>query len=250
MKKVKLKGLLIKQSEYSDSSLILRFLSKEHGLISVLAKGLRKQTERQQLTNLCEYEFGLYEPREAGLWLLYDYDVIKDYSSFPSSATWAAAECGLELISQITVSPDEHPLFYQLSISYLDYLQSVSHNAVLLYWRFYLRIIRQCGIGSPLDECCRCHTLSPLFVAQDEQLGGLLCYPCYREMDKTDNISPLSPTISRVLHLMPEIGKHLSEIALSKADLAEVNKVLDSYWQTHHKNALKLKSLSVLSQFY
>ncbi|MDY0151051.1 MAG: DNA repair protein RecO [Candidatus Cloacimonas sp.] len=250
MKKTKLRGILIKQLEYSDSSLILRFYSKEQGLIGVLAKGLRKKTEKQQLTNLCEYELGLYEPREAGLWLLYDYDVICDYSAFPTAATWAAAECGLELISQIEVSQDEQALFYQLCTSYLAYLQNVKTNAVLIFWRFFLRIIRQSGVGSPLDSCVLCHKADKRYSAFDELLGGLLCQDCHQDRNPAEHLHPLTPTSSKLLQLMPEIGVHLNDFELSKAEIAEINQVLDIYWQSHHKHELKLKSMAVLAQFY
>lgn len=250
MRKSKLQGILIKQLEYSDSSLILRFYSKEQGLIGVLAKGMRKKTEKQQLTNLCEYELGLYEPREAGLWLLYDYDMIRDYSAFPSAATWAAAECGLELISQIVVTQDEQALFYQLCTSYLAYLQDVKTNAVLIFWRFYLRIIRQSGIGSPLDSCVLCHQTEKRYTAFDEQLDGLLCQDCHQDRNPADHLQTLSPTSSKLLQLMPEIGVHLNDFTLSKTELAEINNVLDKYWQSHHKHELRLKSMAVLAQFY
>ena len=132
MRKSKLTGILLKQSEYSDSSLVLKFFCINHGLISVLAKGIRRKTEREQLNNLCEYELELYEPREVGLWLLVEHCQLQDFSRLANPATWAAAECGLELASQMMVSPDEHSLIYLLTTSYLTYLQNVRNNAVPL----------------------------------------------------------------------------------------------------------------------
>lgn len=250
MKKCKLRGILIKQSDYSDSSLILKFFAMEHGLISVLAKGIRRKTEKQQLNNLCEYELGLYEPREGGLWLLYEQDLLRDYSAFPSSATWAAAQSGLELVCQIISSPEEQHVYYQLCLSYLGYLQNVQSNAVLIFWRFFLRVIKQSGIGSPLDECCACHHTGVDYLAYDLYQGGLLCANCYAEIDMREHLQCLSPTTRIVLRMMPEIGKHLNELKLGSTELAELNDILCKYWQAHHKQTLKLNSLSVLTQFY
>ncbi|MDD2228611.1 MAG: DNA repair protein RecO [Candidatus Cloacimonetes bacterium] len=250
MKKTKLQGILIKQSEYSDSSLILRFLSKEQGIIGVLAKGIRKQTEKHQLNNLCEYDLGLYEPKEAGLWLLYEQDWVKDYAKFPSPATWAAAECGLELISQMVVSPEEHLHLYQLTLSYLDYLQGVPTNAALIFWRLWLRLLRFSGVGSPLDVCCHCHKPLSLYNVIDQQHCGLICSSCIDDLHHVDSLMYLSPQSAEILRLIPEIGKHLNEIQLGKRELSEINSLLERYWDCHHKQTLKLKSLSVLSQFY
>ncbi|MDD3235340.1 MAG: DNA repair protein RecO [Candidatus Cloacimonetes bacterium] len=250
MKKVKLQGILIKQSEYSDSSLILRFLSKEQGIIGVIAKGIRKQTEKQQLNNLCEYNLGLYEPKEAGLWLLYEHDWVRDYTEYTSPATWAAAECGLELISQMVVSPEENLQLYELTLSYLDYLQGVSANAVLIFWRLWLRLLRFSGVGSPLDACCCCHKPLSLYNVIDLQNSGLICRPCINDLHNMDSLVFLSPTSAEILRLMPEIGKHINEIKICKQELTEINSLLEKYWDCHYKQTLKLKSLSVLSQFY
>lgn len=250
MKKTKVLCILIKQSEYSDSSLILRCLSREHGLIGVIAKGIRKQTEKHQLSNLCEYELGLYEPKEAGLWLLYDEDLVKDYSRFPTPATWAAAECGIEMISQMIVPADEHLRLYELTISYLDYLQGVSTNAVLIFWRLFLRLLRFSGVGSPLDECCLCHQSLSNYTIIDQQHWGFVCRQCVQDMQNLEHLLYLSPLSAGILRLMPEIGKHLNDLRPGKQEISEINNLLEKYWDMHHKQTLRLKSLSVLSQFY
>ncbi len=250
MKKLKVRGILVKQSEYSDSSMILRFLSREHGIIGIIAKGIRKQTEKYQLTNLCEYDLGLYEPKEAGLWLLYGQDLVKDYSRFPTSATWAAAECGLEMISQMIVPADEHMQLYKLTLSYLDYLQGVSTNAVLIFWRLFLRLLRFSGVGSPLDECCCCQQPLSSYDVIDQQHWGFVCKQCLQDMVNMEQLLYLSPLSSEILRLMPEIGKHINDVKPGKQQLGEINNLLEKYWDKHHKQTLKLKSLSVLSQFY
>jgi len=250
MKKQRLRGMLIKQIEYSESSLILRFLSREQGMIGVISKGIRKQAEKIQFCNLNEYDMGLSEPKESGLWLHIDHDWLCDYSSFPSPATWAAAECGMELISQMTVSSEEHIQIYELAISYLKYLQQVPGNAILIFWRFFIRLLRVSGIGSPLDSCCICQKSLNHFDVLDLQHGGLLCTACRTDNSNFDNQQGLSELSSRILELMPEIGTHLNDLKPGKREVSEINQLLERYWDSHHKQTLKLKSLSVLSQFY
>jgi hypothetical protein len=60
----------------------------------------------------------------------------------------------------------------------------------------------------------------------------------------------LSPNSSKILQLLPEISRHLQELKLCRKDLIEINTIFEGYWLAHHKQALKLKSLSVLVQFY
>ncbi len=250
MKKHRLQGIILKQIEYSESSLVLRFLSKEFGAISILAKGVRKQAEKIQFTNLHEYDMGLSEPKESGLWLYIDHDLLANYSTYPNPATWAAAECGMELISQMITSSDEHAPIYELAKSYLDYLKRVDSNAILIFWRFFIRMLRLGGVGSRLDSCCVCHKSLDNFEVIDLQHGGLLCSSCRQDNSNHENQQKLSELSSQVLRLMPEIAYHLSEIRLSRREVAEINLLLERYWDSHHKQTLKLKSLSVLCQFY
>jgi len=245
--KIKLNAILIKQSEYGDSSLIYRFFTREHGLIGVLAKGIRKKND--PLIPLCSYELFAYEPKEPGLWLFSEATVDKDLSQYPSTATWAAAECGMELISQVLFSQEDLFSVYQLAVSYLEYLQKTPHNAILILWRFMLRITVFSGIGNPFAHCCMCNKSIAAYPTYLASKGGMLCSACSSEMVQSDDLIRLSDPSIKLLALLPEIGKHLNEISLSAQTVQEINGIFEQYWLTHHKHPLKLKSLGLLSQF-
>ncbi|MDD4310677.1 MAG: DNA repair protein RecO [Candidatus Cloacimonetes bacterium] len=249
MKKTKTLGILAKQINYSDSSLVLTFFTREYGVIGVLAKGQRKNTEKEQLVNLCEYDLVLYEPRESGLWLMGEYSLTRDFGLYAHPDTWSAAECGMELTSQLFISPEEHKVIYSLLLSYLDYLTKVKKNAILIYWRYFLRIIRHSGIGSPFDNCCYCHEANSTLVALEQANTGLVCSKCFLEAGYS-SAKKLSDKSALVIALLPRIGFELDTLTLGKQEVIEINQILENYWSNHHKQTLKLKSLSVLIQFY
>ncbi len=250
MHKVKLKGVLIKISEYGDSSLIYRFFTAEHALIGVLAKGIRKKAECQQLIPFSTYEICVYEPKETGLWLLESAYLQRDYSIYPSSETWATAACGMELISQIIIPHDEYQSTYNLAISYLEYLCKTPFNAVLIFWRFFNRIIILSGIGNPISHCSMCHKETGTFRAMMLSTGGLICPACFVDLVNHDNLIQFSANTIQILRLLPEIANHLQEIQLIRKDVLEINMLFECYWLAHHKHPIKLKSLSVLAQFF
>lgn len=247
MHKVKLSAILIKQSEYGDTSLIYRFFTREHGLIGVLAKGVRKKNN--PLVNLCSYELYAYEPKEPGLWLFGEAVVLSDFSVFPSTSTWAAAECGMELISQIIIAQEDIATVHDLSLGFMRYLQGVSQNAILILWRYMLRITLLSGIGSPFERCAMCEKSYATYPAYLISKGGMLCKHCLGEMSPSDDLMRLSELSVKVISLLPEIGKHLKEISLNPQTLREINSIFEHYWLSHHKHPLKLKSLGLLSQF-
>ncbi len=247
MRKAKLNALLIKQSEYGDSSLIYRFFTREHGLIGVLAKGIR--TKNDALVGLCYYELGVYEPKEPGLWLFGEASLKQDYSVFPSTATWAVAECGMELVSQIIIAQEDISSAFDLAHSFLAYLQNINNNAVLILWRFMLRITISSGIGNPFSNCCLCNTAFLEYPAYLVSKGGMLCRTCSRDIAHSDDLIMLSEQSIRIISLLPEIGNHLGSIKLTPATVREINSVFEHYWLAHHKHPLRLKSLALLSQF-
>lgn len=248
--KTKLQAILIKQSKYSESSLILQFFSREFGHISVLAKGIRKKSEQQQLLTLCEYELITYEPKEQGLWLFSEANLIRNFSAYSSSATWAAAETGLELVNQLIISQEDIATIYDLTIAYLEYLQKVNKNAILIFWRFLNRITILSGIGNPLSYCCLCKKPLTVPIAYLKTKGGLICEKCLPEINPDNALMILSPQARQILSLLPEIANHLEDITINRAVVNEINTVFELYWQAHHKQELHLKGLSVLAQFY
>lgn len=249
MHKVTLNAILIKQMEYGDTSIIYRFFTRELGMLGVLAKGIRKTKTGSTLIALCEYELTASEPKEPGLWLFQEAFLLHDYSAMPSSSTWASAMCGMELISQIILGQEDIGNTYGLAISYLDYLSRTPSNAVLILWRFMLRVTILSGIGNPFSQCCMCHKSYAEYYAYLSLQGGLVCRGCAADMVRGDNVIVLSKDSARIISLLPEIANHLAVISLSPAVITEINTIFESYWQSHHKQPLKLKSLKVLSQF-
>ena len=82
-------GCLARLSEYSESSLILRFFTRDLGAVSVLAKGIRRAQTRNQLMALGEYELNLYPPTESGLYLLGEISSIKERDLSAGPQHWA-----------------------------------------------------------------------------------------------------------------------------------------------------------------
>jgi DNA repair protein RecO len=238
---MKTRGIILTIIPYSESSLICKLLSSELGQISLIAKGIRKKEE--PLLRLWEYELNLLEPKEEGLYLLKEARELTDYSTYPEVATWAAADSGAELLSQIIIPQPEAAVYYKLLTDYLSYLQKVDKNAVLILWRLFLRVFQLLGIGLELDLCSICHQRAPILAHTGT--GELICGAC-----KSRSSKQFSPLASEIIRLLPEIANHIQRLDLNRWVVGEINGFLLDYFYAHHKQTLKLKSLSVLSQFY
>lgn len=250
MAKTKLRGIIYSQQAFGDSSLIFRCFSFEHGRIGILAKGLRTKPKDSVPLIPAEYDLWCYEPQDDGLWLLTEHDMIKDLSVYPDSSTWIAAICGIELSALIVAPPLDLNALYDLLKSYLDYLAGIPHNAILLLWRYWLRIYLSSGLGNPFAFCCICHRPLHEHTKFSEINAGFICTTCASDGSVSGEMKAVSPQAAQLIRLLPEIGNHLHEITLQKAVVNEINGYLSQYWFACTKQTLKLKSLDVLVQFY
>ncbi|MCK9558367.1 MAG: DNA repair protein RecO [Candidatus Cloacimonetes bacterium] len=243
---IKTNGIILGLIPFSESSQILRIFSAERAQISIIAKGWLKKQE--PLLRFAEYEFNLYEPKEEGLYILKEAVLLQDYSQYPSTSTWAAAEAGAELISKILISGAEAGDYYTLLKDYLGYLQKLDSNAILIFWRLLLKIFKLLGINIELNRCCVCNTVSG--PAGFSGASEIICETCIQQISNRDYYTVLSPAERRILSLLPEIGKHLDTIKPDAETVNKLNGFFLAYYTAQQKQTLTLKSLSVLSQFY
>lgn len=248
--RLKDQAFLIKTSPYSDSSLIIKAFARQHGLLSILAKGIRKKPEASLLSPLCVYEFSFYEPRESGLCLLAEFSLSEEVDLAARIECWTAAECALELYSQLLIPTEESSAWFDLLRDYIIYLSSVEKNAVLIWWRFLLRVFRMLGVPFDPRLCSGCQGCANALTAWDKGGGQLFCAQCLDALPDPDRFEPLNPLSARILRLLPEIGGHLSSLSPDRASVAQLNRIFSSHYQAHFHKTLALRSLEVLEQFY
>lgn len=248
--RIKDRGIILKFSDYSESSLIIRCLTSSHGIISILAKGLRKQPQKNALIVLSEYEFILYEPTDAGLYLFCEAALLKDHSFDYAPEIWTAAQCGAELIAVQVIHGNEHEMIYDFLRLYLDYLSGIKTNAILVFWRFFIRLLQIVGIQFSTTSCGLCHDEDAKPIARDLATAGLLCADCFYGSESKERYLLLSSQSAAILAMLPQIGNYLEQLHIDRATAREINALLLDHYQAHFNKTLKLNSLSVLEQFY
>ena len=243
--KLKDRGFLCKTSLYGDSSLILKVFTRQYGMLSLIAKGIRRKNEANQLIALNLYEFTMYEPSDGTLYLLSEFALLKEHELTTRTENWVAAQCAVELYSQMMIPHDEHPAYFELLSSFLDYLDTLSTNSFLIWWRFMLRIFALLGIPWDTRNCCECHSQPLQMAALKKQSSELVCSECQSGLVGRESLVSLTPATTQVLYLLPEIGNHLSTITLDKRSLVQMNRLIADHYSTHFHSELKIRSLGV-----
>ncbi len=248
--KVKDRGFLVKSTQYGESSLIFRMFSRKSGMISMIAKGIRKKPEASLLSPINEYELVLYEPAEGGLFLLSEFSPAREYDLSRKAECWSAAGCALELYGKLIIPQDENPQYYDLLHDLFTYLESLERNAILIWWRFLLRIFTLLGIPFRTDICSHCGNQSANIAAYEKGSARLVCADCLDTNADPERYTILTSQGSRVLALLPRIGDFVDSLMPSRQSVTQLNQLFADYYQDHFNRPLTLRSLKVLEQFY
>jgi DNA repair protein RecO len=255
--KIKLKThcFLLKKQPYSESSFLLQVFAENHGLISILAKGMRKNKERQDilLNTLNEFEVIISEPATPGLYTLNELCLVNEYPADLPLETWICAQAGAELLTKLLIPQDEIPPFYLALRQYLTYQKAVTANPIAIFWRFTLHIIKLLGVPVVLNQCADCHCLTgsrslygdtviegKSICAYRADTGQLICNDCQLNYG---TVHRLTPECISILELIPVIGNYLNDLSISAECLNQLNHFFLHYLSCQFHQPIHLKSL-------
>ena len=192
-------AICIRAVDYSETSQVVTFFTRDTGKIGAIAKGSKRpksafggpieilshgkivftDSSREKLATLTEFEPAYGEPAPAG----------------PHNALFALNCClfAAELLNHLTDDYDPHP---ELFDSFLQFLQDVQKNVdkpqiLALLILFQLGLLKEVGLQPILDHCVNCKTRyerraepAPSGVEGSNELyfsssaNGLVCRDC------------------------------------------------------------------------
>ena len=181
------RALLLKRSPYGETSLVVQVLTREHGLVSMLARGAYRPTSRffavLDLFDTLELEWRPRRTSDLALLVSGDRRILRrqiprDLEAY--RAALAALEAGL-FAARPGVA--DHELFDLLE-STLDRLDAAPRGADLELIVFDLRFLASQGLAPALEACASCGRPAPVphdpheKTAFSAERGGRLCRPC------------------------------------------------------------------------
>lgn len=220
----KAEAIVIRQADFSESSRVITFFSREFGKFSSLAKGAKRLKgpfdAAIDLLSRCRIVF--IRKSSGSLDLLTEASLIDRFHPVSSSLTALYGGYYVaDLLCGLTEDYDPAPDLFDLAVQTLaDFsTDGIDLNTTLI--QFELRILQQIGVLANLSECSICgHAISTdgnfaHWVSQ----GGLLCDECRRQEYSGKSITAGSVA---VLRKMTETGADLSDrITLSKQQSRE-----------------------------
>jgi DNA repair protein RecO len=234
--KLRVRCYLLKKQPYSETSVLMQCFSESHGMISVLAKGIRKGKEHSDhlLNVLNEYEFIITQASASGMHTLSELALLEEYPADLPLDNWFAAQAGAEILTKLMIPDDENPLFYKALKQYLTYIRTVTSNPIAIFWRYLLHLLKLLGIPMNPDTCSCCQKVMERAAGFTIDTGLPLCNKCLPAFPVAHN---LDAEASNIISLLPVIGNYLEDLAISPETARQINRFFLHYLSVHfHKN--------------
>jgi DNA repair protein RecO (recombination protein O) len=181
----KAEGLILRVTDFSETSRIVAVFTREFGKLSALAKGGRRLKgpfeSALDLLSTCQIVF--LRKSTSGLDLLTEAQLVRRFQPAARDLTGLYAGYYVaELLLGLTEDDDPHPELYDAALSALkDFGEAASVSRGVL--RFELLVLREIGQLPDFATCVACGsalTEGRVFGYWVSQ-GGLICPDCQRE---------------------------------------------------------------------
>ena len=224
MKIESIEGIILSETNYSESSKILNVLTKEYGLIGVISKGCRNMKSKLRGVSrklLLGTVHIYYKPN--GLSTLIGVDVINSYSkTLMDLEKISYASFILDLINQVLKQTDSEEIFDLLK----DTLNKLEEglNPIALTNILELKLLDYLGVRPSIDSCAHCGSTKEI-VTLSSDAGGYVCRNCY-------NNEPLvsDKTIKMIRMYYYVDIKNITKLDVSSEVTNEINRFLDDYY--------------------
>lgn len=249
---LKTKAVVIHKSLWKESSLILKLLTQDNGLISVIAQGARKnkspffaQFESGQCVNLV-----LRKSVSAQMYKVIDSNIDVNVVSNLSYSKLLSVQIMLEIFYQLEISSDESRNFYDLLVSFIDYVSKVEYNHILVVWRCMIRLYDMLGFPFELKNCSSCgvkHKSSSVYLLYSEYM--LVCDRCIEGLD-ANTYTRLSESVFYWISQLPETSRHVKSSNVIDGTIIEMNQLLKEFLNFHIHKKFHFKALELYEELF
>lgn len=231
----KVEGIVINEKAYGETSKIINVITKEYGIIGIIAKGARTlKSEFRVSTAKLSYAYFNIIYKEGKLSTLVSADIINPFKSIIKDINKISyAVYILELSEQVVKQTNQN--IFDLMLSGLikineDYDPLIIMNIIELKYLDYL------GVMPVLDRCSVCGTTNNIVTLSSDK-GGYVCKNCY----STEKIiSEKAIKLIRLFYYV-DISK-ITKLEIGDVSKKEINDFLDMYYDRYTGLYLRSKT--------
>lgn len=235
MKIESFEGIILTETNYSESSKILNVLTSDRGVIGIMSKGCRnvKSKLRGVSRKLIYGTFHVYY-KENGLSTLISVDLINSFSKTMMDLERISFSLYLlDLSYQVVKQNDDNEIFELLKDTLLKIEEGL--NPFVLTNILELKLLDYLGVRPGIDACSICGSDKGIVTLSSDS-GGYVCRNCF-----SDEGYVSEKTIKMIrMYYYVEI-KNITKLDVSDEVSREINQFLDMYYERYTGLYLKSK---------
>ena len=235
MNLVKTEGIVLGETKYSESSKILKVLTKDYGMISILSKGCRNiKSKLRSVSTIFSYgDFHIYY-KEQGLSTLTGVDIRNTFLNLQTDIEKISyASFLLDLTEQVLKHTEDNQI-YEILTATLEKINE-GYNTKAMTNILELKYLDFLGIRPVLDCCSICGNRNEI-VTINASTGGYVCKNCYHN-EKIYNEKTIK--LIRMFYYV-DISK-ITKLDIKDESLKELNEFINEYYDQYSGLYLKSK---------
>lgn len=228
-------GIIISTTNYSETSKILNILTKEYGLIGVLAKGSRSlKSPLRSFTDKLSYAKFIIKYKEGKLSTLIEVNIINPLKNIRKDINKISYATYLLELAEGVIRQNKSNDILELLISTLMKIEE-GYDPLILMNILELKYLSYLGVMPVIDKCTSCGKKTGI-VTLSSYRGGYVCQNCYQN---EFIVSDKTIKLIRMFYYV-DISK-ISKLDISNRSKFEINNFLDDYYDRYTGLYLKSK---------
>lgn len=229
-------GIIVNETNYGETSKILNVITKEKGLISVMAKGCKnlKSPLRSVSSKLTYGTFIIYY-KENKISTLKEVSVLDNFKNLKKDITSISYAAYMLELSEGVIKQNNDPRIFDLLIQSLKKIDEGFYPLVIMNI-LELKYLEFLGVMPIIDSCAMCGKKTGI-VTLSSYRGGYVCKDCYTNETM---VSDKTIKLIRMFYYV-DISK-ITKLDISPKSKNEINLFLDDYYSRYTGLYLKSKS--------
>ncbi len=233
---LEVEGIVLNTRDYGESSRILNVLTKERGLIGIMAKGCKRlKSDIKGVSEKLSYaKFNIYY-KEDKLSTLASADIINNFYNIKKDITKISfASFLLELTEQVVKQNNSNEI-YDLLINALIKIND-NFDPLIITNIIELKYLDYLGVMPIIDGCSICGNNTSIATLSSSK-GGYICNNC---LTNEKLVSDKTIKLIRLFYYV-DISK-ISKLEIGNLEKKEINEFLDEYYDSYTGLYLKSKN--------
>ena len=235
MKLDEVEGIIASETNYGESSKIINVITKDRGLIGIMAKGCKniKSPLRSVTSKLTYGKFIIYY-KEGKLSTLKEVSIINTFKNLKKDISAISYAAYMLELSEGVLKQSKNTKIFDLLINSLEKINE-GYDPLVIMNILELKYLDFLGVMPILDECALCGNKHGI-VTLSSYKGGYTCDKCYTNEKM---VSEKTIKLIRMFYYV-DISK-ITKLDISSKSKNEINIFLDDYYSRYTGLYLKSK---------